>query len=391
MNAALPLHRKLPDPLGAEGELCAQIVGTSPAHAHMLDQLRRIAASEAPALIEGETGSGKELAARAIHYGGPRRAGPFVPVNCGALPDTLVEAELFGHERGAFTDARHARRGLVAEAAGGTLFLDEVDALSPKAQVTLLRFLQDQRYRPVGTPRELRSDVRLVAAANRPLQALVQSSEFRADLMYRLNILHLVLPPLREREGDAELLALHFVEVFAAKYRCERKTLHPCTRAWLRTQTWPGNVRELESWVHRQFLMSTGDVIVHEQEIVLEHEARNDLGQALAALPQAETPLLAGGLSRIGLGEIAPANTADADALATTRAPPSQPAASALERFQQAKAEAVRLFERDYLSRAMQITEGNITRAARLAGKERRAFGKLLKKHGLTAAQRSLN
>ncbi len=388
MNAALPLHHKLPDPLGAEAELCAQIVGASPAHAHMLDQLRRIAASEAPALIEGETGSGKELAARAIHYGGPRRAGPFVPVNCGALPDTLVEAELFGHERGAFTDARHARRGLVAEAAGGTLFLDEVDTLSAKAQVTLLRFLQDQRYRPVGTPRELRSDVRLVAAANRPLQALVQSGEFRADLMYRLNILHLVLPPLRERGCDVELLALHFVEVFAAKYRCERKTLHPCTRAWLRAQTWPGNVRELESWVHRQFLMSTGDVIVHEQEVVLDHEARNDLGEALAALPQAEAPLRASGLSRIGLGEMPSANTA-ADAASRAAAP--QPAASALERFQQAKADAVRLFERDYLTRAMQITEGNITRAARLAGKERRAFGKLLKKHGLTAAQRSLS
>jgi MoxR-like ATPase len=132
----------------------AQLIGASPAHVAMLDQLRRIAASEAPTLIEGETGSGKELAARAIHYDGPRCDGPFVPVNCGALPDTLIESELFGVQRGAFTDARQSRRGLVAEAERGTLFLDEVDAPHAKAQVTLLRFLEDHRYRPVGTSRE---------------------------------------------------------------------------------------------------------------------------------------------------------------------------------------------------------------------------------------------
>jgi two-component system, NtrC family, response regulator GlrR len=326
-------------------DLCAQILGASPAHARMIDQLRRVAASEAPVLIEGETGSGKELAARAIHYGGPRRAGPFVPVNCGALPDTLVEAELFGHERGAFTDARHARRGLVAEANGGTLFLDEVDALSPKAQVTLLRFLQDQRYRPVGTPRELRSDVRLVAAANRPLQVLVQQREFRADLMYRLNLLHVLLPPLREREGDAELLARRFLQDYAQKYHCAPKTLHASTAAWLRRQPWPGNVRELESWVHRQLLMSSGDCIAHDgaQAADVAHAAT----QPMAPLPStAQRP-----------GE--------------------------LTAFQQAKAEAVRVFERDYLAQAMQLSHGNITHAAQLAGKERRAFGKLLKKHGL--------
>ncbi len=323
-----------------QGDFCDQIVGTSAAHARMLEQLRRVAASEAPALIEGETGSGKELAARAIHYGGPRRAGPFVPVNCGALPDTLVEAELFGHERGAFTDARNARRGLVAEAAGGTLFLDEVDSLSPKAQVTLLRFLQDQCYRPVGTARERRSDVRLLAAANRPLQMLVEQREFRADLMYRLNILHLVLPPLREREGDAELLAERFVQLLATKYRCAPKPLHPDTRTWLVRQPWPGNVRELESWVHRQFLMCGGEHIVHTE------------GLAVADTPKPGCP-------------------------------------TTLARYQQAKAEALLRFESEYLAHALNISHGNVTRAAALAGKERRAFGKLLKKHGI-AAQREM-
>jgi len=316
----------------------AQLIGASPAHVAMLDQLCRIAASEAPTLIEGETGSGKELAARAIHYDGPRRNGPFVPVNCGALPDTLIESELFGVQRGAFTDARQSRRGLVAEAERGTLFLDEVDALSAKAQVTLLRFLEDQRYRPVGTAREQCTDVRLIAASNRPLDSLVARLAFRADLMYRLKILHLVLPPLRERGDDVERLAQHFIAGFAAKYGREPLPLHPLTRAWLGQYAWPGNIRELENWVHRQFLMCSGAAIVHA-----------------GVAPDAST---------------APSPSPDFPA-----------AASAC--FADAKAEAVRRFERDYLRRVLDECGGNVTRAARRAGKERRAFGKLLKRHGI--------
>ncbi|MDM0012565.1 sigma-54 dependent transcriptional regulator [Variovorax sp. J22P168] len=317
--------------------LSEQIVGVSAAHRRMLTQLERIAATEAPALIEGETGSGKELAARVIHYGGLRSARPFVPVNCGALPETLIESELFGHERGAFTDARHARTGLVAEANGGTLFLDEVDALSSKAQVTLLRFLQDQRYRPLGTARELTSDVRVIAATNRPLAALVAQGGFRADLMYRLKILHLVLPPLRERVEDIDLLAAHFIDRFSAKYGLPAKTLSSPELQWLRSQPWHGNVRELENWVHREFLMGGGIPLRSPQAV-----ARAE------AAPLAE----------------------DWDD-------------SGFMRFQLAKAEAVRLFEQDYLQRALRQAEGNVTRAAQMVGKERRAFGKLLKKHGI--------
>ncbi|HEU0202101.1 MAG TPA: sigma-54 dependent transcriptional regulator [Burkholderiaceae bacterium] len=312
------------------------IVGCSPAHARMMVRLKRIAARQAPALIEGETGSGKELAARAIHYAGPRRAGPFVPVNCGAIPDALVESELFGHERGAFTDARRARRGLVAEASGGTLFLDEVDALSPRAQVTLLRFLQDQRFRPVGTTRELTTDVLVIAAANRPLAQLVAHNEFRSDLMYRLKVLHLILPPLRERAGDAELLAEHFIRHFARKYGMPCKTLHPATLGWMRRYAWPGNVRELENWIHREFLMCAGGQIVASDEAP---------------------------------GEV--------DAATQTREE------GALMRFAAAKAEAVRRFEHDYIVRALRCAQGNVSRAAQLAGKERRAFGKLMKKYGI--------
>ena len=310
-----------------------EIVGASAAFLATLAQIRRIAASEAPVLIEGETGSGKELAARAVHYWGVRNTGPFVPVNCGALPDHLLEAELFGHERGAFTDAKLARRGLVAEANGGTLFLDEVDALSPKAQVTLLRFLQDQRYRPLGSSRELSSNVRLVAATNQPLAEAMQLGQFRSDLMYRLKILHLVLPPLRARVGDAERLAQHFVTHLCAEYRLPLKTFDAATLAWIRGNDWPGNVRELENWVHRELLMADG-LTIH------------------AALD---------------------ASTGDRGAVI----------APGTDSFQRAKAEAVRQFERDYVLTVMRQTGGNVTRAAQIAGKERRAFGKLIKKHGI--------
>jgi len=313
----------------------AEILGSSAAIRRVLDQARRIAAAEAPVLIEGETGSGKELIARAVHYGGMRQEGPFVPVNCGALPDHLIEAELFGHERGAFTDAKLARRGLVAEADGGTLFLDEVDSLSPKAQVTLLRFLQDQRYRPIGSSRELRVDVRIVSATNQPLPAIAEQGRFRCDLMYRLRILHLRLPPLRERAGDAEELAEHFIAALCRKYGLARKRFDEATLAWLRAYAWPGNVRELESWVHRELLMSDGPVI--------------------RAVPAGH-----------GHGHAA---TASLEPVACD--------------FQSAKAAAMRQFERDYVLAVMRKTAGNVTRAARMAGKERRAFGKLIKKHGI--------
>jgi DNA-binding NtrC family response regulator len=319
-------------------QAAAQIVGCSTAHGAMLAQLGCIAASEAPTLLEGETGSGKEVAARAIHYGGPRRAGPFVPVNCGALPEGLIESELFGVERGAFTDARQSRRGLVAEASGGTLFLDEVDALSPRAQVTLLRFLQDQRYRPVGTARDQCTDARLIAATNQPLDALVVRREFRSDLLYRLKILHLVLPPLRERAEDVELLARHFVARLQSRYGGPERDIHADTVQWMRRYGWPGNVRELENWVHRRFLMSSGHMITHDDGLA---------PAASSAGPVPERSVVC---------------------------------------FQRAKADAVQRFERDYLLRVMHETDGNVTRAAQLAGKERRAFGKLLKKHGIGRA-----
>ena len=314
-----------------DDDLRGALVGASSAFASTLAQIRRVAASEAPVLIEGETGTGKELVARAVHYWGVRDTGPFVPVNCGALPDHLLEAELFGHERGAFTDAKLARRGLVAEANGGTLFLDEVDALSAKAQITLLRFLQDQRYRPLGSSRELSSNARLVAATNYPLADAAQQGRFRCDLMYRLKILHLELPPLRERSGDAEQLAQHFVAQLCAKYRLPLKRFDEAALAWIRSHPWPGNVRELENWVHRALLMADTLTI--------------------------RTPL-------------------DTTSVESGAAP-------GIDNFQHAKAAAVRRFEHDYVLSVMRKAGGNVTRAAQIAGKERRAFGKLVKKYGI--------
>ena len=305
--------------------------GASPVFLATVAQIRRIASSEAPLLIEGETGSGKELAARAVHYWGIRKNGPFVPVNCGALPDQLLEAEMFGYERGAFTDAKTARRGLVVQADGGTLFLDEVDALSAKAQVALLRFLQDQRFRPLGSSRERSTDVRVIAASNQALAPTTQDGRFRCDLLYRLKILHLVLPPLRARTGDAQLLALQFVASLCAKYKMPRKQFDDRTLAWIGNYSWPGNVRELENWVHRELLMTDG------QTIQAAPVSSDEPGAAPCAAPS----------------------------------------------FRQAKAEALRAFERDYALVVMRQAGGNVTQAARLAGQERRAFGKLIKKHGI--------
>ena len=320
------------------------MVGASRAFNECVRRLGRIAVRDATVLIDGETGSGKEMAARAIHYLGARRDRPFIPVNCGAIPDSLIEAEFFGHARGAFTDAREPRAGLIAQAQGGTLFLDEINALSARAQVALLRFLQDQTYRPVGRDVELKGDVRVIAATNRPLRELVKCDTFRGDLLYRLNILYLYIPPLRERDQDAELLAQHFLQQYAKKYQLPPKPLSPATLRWIRQYEWPGNVRELENIVHRELLLADGEFV--------------EFGAAIEP-PQTRTLPSAGQSS----GE-----------------------QGGLD-FRSAKARAIEDFERAYLSRTLQVAQGNISAAARIAKKERRAFGKLLKKYGIDRMQ----
>lgn len=337
LSARCPRSTTAPAPCDALLRL--SFIGRSPAFLLAVERIRKFAGCDAPVLIQGETGTGKELAARALHYLGPRRGNPFVPVNCGALPAGLIENELFGHRRGAYTDARADQRGLVDQAQGGTLFLDEVDALAPDAQSALLRFLQTREYRPLGNAQTRSADVRIVAASNRPLRRLISEALFRSDLFYRLNIMPLTMPALRNRRDDIPLLAEHFLASYRKQYSAPDKHLTSESLRRLVEHPWAGNVRELENVLHQAFLMSDGDAIRVEPELHPDLHAED--------VPVADTP-----------------PPADLD-------------------FSAAKAQVVEGFERDYLRRLLAQTKGNITHAARLAGKERRAFGKLLKRHGI--------
>jgi two-component system response regulator GlrR len=292
----------------------------------------KLAVYDAPVMIEGETGTGKELAARAIHYGSRRRDQPFVPTNCGAIPDALFENELFGHRRGAFTDARDDQPGLVSIANGGTLFLDEIDSLTPKGQVALLRFLQDQQYRPLGGRTHHQADVRLIAACNRSLDQLASAGQFRSDLLYRLKIMTLLVPPLRQRAGDAALLAEHFVTVGSARFGKPPKIFDGDTLDWFDHYGWPGNVRELENLVYREFLLADGPCI-------------------LVPAPGATA---SGGRGRY-------------DGLS----------------YREAKTRAIEAFERHFLTTTMARAQGSVSTAARLVRTERRHLGRLLKRFGI--------
>jgi two-component system response regulator HydG len=233
------------------------IIGSSPALRQALDQAARIAAlRDLTVLIGGETGTGKELLARALHYGSPRAGDPFVEVNCAAIPANLLESELFGHERGAFTGAVAAKPGLFEIAHGGTLFLDEIATLPLELQPKLLRALETRSIRRVGGQQSRQMDVRVVAASHVDLGQAVRQREFREDLYYRLNVVTLVLPPLREREGDVELLARTFVERIATSYGLPVPELSQETRTALRTHRWPGNVRELRNVLERAVVLS---------------------------------------------------------------------------------------------------------------------------------------
>jgi two-component system, NtrC family, response regulator GlrR len=308
------------------------IIGESPRFFEKVQCVPRFARCDATVLISGESGTGKEIFARAIHYLSSRAGGPFVPVNCGALPENLVESEIFGHKRGAFTGAASDQGGLIREAEGGTLFLDEIDCLTPQAQVKLLRFLQDGEYRSVGSSQVLRADVRVIAAANANFNQIVCSGKFREDLFYRLNVLALTLPPLRERAGDILLLTHDFLEKQAAITKVRAKNLSLAAVNRLLSHSWPGNVRELQNVLMRAIVMSDRDII--------------------------ET-------SDLGLPEEGPVGEEHS--------------------FQTMKSRVVWRFEHDFLTTALRAHHGNITRAAFAVKKNRRAFWQLLRKHNLLA------
>ena len=235
-----------------------RIVGKAPALQRMFDLIERVAPTRSSVLISGETGTGKELAARAIHELSPRAKKPFVPVNCSALTETLLESELFGHVKGAFTGAVASRRGLIEEAHGGTLFLDEIATISPAVQVKLLRVLQEKKITRVGGNTPIAADFRLIAATNVDLEEAVQDGRFREDLFYRINVFPIRVPPLRERKSDIPLLANYFRQRFADENDVEPPTISPQTLSRMMEYDWPGNVRELENFVERALIMYAG-------------------------------------------------------------------------------------------------------------------------------------
>ena len=306
------------------------IVGNTPALTSVLRRLPMTAQTDATVSVTGESGTGKELFARRIHELSRRRHKRFVAVNCGALSDTLLESELFGYKRGAFTDAHRDTAGLVEEADGGTLFLDEIGEVSPAVQVKLLRFLQSKEYKPLGSPKLMHADVRIVTATNRDLKQMVQDGSFREDLFYRLNIVPLVVPPLRERKADIPVLASYFLNHFRRLYDKDVKGFTPGALAQLQAYSWPGNVRELENRVQQLVVLAT-EPIIHTI----------DVGDPSAA------PLLQSG------------------------------------NFRDEKRRVVAEFERDYLRRVLERADGNMSEAARLAGIDRKNFWVLARRHGL--------
>ncbi|WP_232298863.1 sigma-54 interaction domain-containing protein [Granulicella tundricola] len=318
------------------------VEGGDPAFLSVLARLVDFARVGAPVLIGGETGTGKELCARAIHLLSARRNGPFIPVECGSLPDHLFESEIFGHTRGAFTDAHKDQKGLVALAHNGTLFLDEVDSLSLVVQGKLLRLLQESTFRPLGADKFSRADIRIIAASNVSLKQRVEEKRFRSDLFFRLDVLRLHLPALRNRPSDIPLLARKFTDEFCDEYKQHRKRICPASLRLLQSWHWPGNVRELRNTMQRAVLHATG----HE---VLPCHLGFDSGQD--TVEWSGESLLERSCNSL---------TAD---------------------FRSSRARAIAAFEADFVQRLLEKHQGNITRAAREAGKERRAFGRLAQKY----------
>lgn len=244
-----------------EKEEWSPLVGSSPAMLEVYKLVARVSESRSTVLLQGESGTGKELIARAIHANSPRRDKPFIPVNCGALPDTLLESEMFGHEKGAFTGAVGLKAGLFEAATGGTLFLDEIGELGPALQVKLLRVMQDQEVRRVGGTTSVKVDVRIIAATNRDLEQLVKEDKFRDDLFYRLNVVRITLPSLVDRKEDIPMLAHHFLQKYVGGTSSGVRGFLPETMALLKEYRWPGNVRELENAVERAVSLSHGPLV----------------------------------------------------------------------------------------------------------------------------------
>jgi len=307
------------------------LIGDDPVFLEAVGKIPLVADCDATVLLTGETGVGKEVCARAVHYMSKRAAKPFVPVNCGAIPLNLVENELFGHRKGAFTDAHGNQQGLLAEAEGGTLFLDEIDSLPLEAQSKLLRLLQDKTYRPLGETKSVRADIRIIAATNVDLRQKAQAGTFRMDLFYRFSFT-LLLPALRQRASDIPVLAAYFLEKHGKEYERGKKTLSAAALQKLLAYAWPGNIRELQNIIQQAILLTPAPIIPAEN----------------INLP----------------------------------APVLQPEANKLS-YAEAKRQVIEEFERNYITRLLISCGGNITHASNEAGKDRKDLSRLVKKHSI--------
>jgi two-component system, NtrC family, response regulator HydG len=312
------------------------IIGNAPALRETLRVMQRVAPTDVTVLITGESGTGKEVVARALHAGSSRAAGPFIALNCSALPADLIESELYGHMQGAFTGADRDREGLFAAADGGTLLLDEVGELAPAAQAKLLRALEERVITPVGSTQVRPVDVRVVAAANRPLERLVDEGRFRSDLLYRLSVVQLQLPPLRERLEDVPALAAHFSAHFAERHGRPALPLTEAARRALLTHEWPGNVRELRNAIERAVLLADGDAM--------------DVGDLPAGVSSGGAPL---GPVTAAICELP---------------------------YAQAHAQAVEAFERSFLAASLERNGGNVSATARALGLHRQSLQKMMRR-----------
>jgi len=308
------------------------LIGRSPAMRNIFSQITRIAKTKSTVLITGESGTGKELVARAIHINSPRANAPFVAINCAALPENLLESELFGHVKGAFTGAVESHPGKFERADGGTLFLDEVSSMSPALQAKLLRVLETQEFERVGGTNTIKVDVRIIAATNKNLEELIREGKFREDLYFRLNVVPIKIPPLRERREDIPLLVRHFVEKFCKEMGKKIKSISKAAMEALVEYDWPGNVRELQNIIERAVVLSEGDTITV-----------NDL----PFRPEIPT---------VQIGDLP---------------------------YKEAKERLISRFERDYFEKLLKETGGNISQAARRAGMDRKNFYDKIKRLGL--------
>lgn len=328
---------------------------------NVIDRLSRV---ETAVLIRGDSGTGKELVASAVHFNGPRKDENFVTVNCSAIPETLIESEFFGHEKGAFTGADSRKIGKFQYADGGTLFLDEIGDISPAMQVKLLRALQEKKFTPVGSNREIEVNVRIIAATNRNLEEMIKKGEFREDLYYRLNVLPIFLPPLRERKDDIELLANHFVDKFNQMHRKRIKAITPQALQLLKNHTWPGNIRELENVIEHAFVIENGEEITPTS--LPESVTGSD---AFSAIPTG-SPI--DGLTEAGKAAMQDAGTVGAVGFTLD-----------LNRldFQAGKEE----FEKQFLISALKAFRGKINQTALHANIPKKTLLRKLEKYGINA------